>query len=218
MAAFSPCIPSANCLAHLAAALPSLPLACAPFAAGEALFSAFGVFDGHGGRQVATFASNSLLKAVMAEVDASPIPLQVRSAICLALGLCLGLCLWFDLILATQVLLKHACHTPCGICPTAAPASSYTRPGRPQEVPEVEGLSPEDAARWRLQATLMKRLPQACATAFRSVDTDAQCRWPQRGGSTATLAVACGWELLVANVGDSCAYLDTGSEVLQVGG
>ena len=28
--------------------------------------------------------------------------------------------------------------------------------------------------------------------------------------------MACGWELLVANVGDSCAYLDTGSEVLQV--
>lgn len=85
-------------------------------------------------------------------------------------------------------------------------------------MPEVEGLSPEDAARWRLQATLMMRLPQACATAFRAVDADAQRRWPQRGGSTATLAVACGWELLVANVGDSCAYLDTGSEVLQVGG
>ncbi len=52
-----------------------LPI-CLP--AGEASFSAFGVFDGHGGRQVATFASNNLLKAVMAEVDASPIPLQVR--------------------------------------------------------------------------------------------------------------------------------------------
>lgn len=53
--------------------------------------------------------------------------------------------------------------------------------------------------------------------AFKAIDADAQRRWPQRGGTTATLAVACGWELVVANVGDSCAYLDTGSEVLQVG-
>lgn len=29
-----------------------------------------------------------------------------------------------------------------------------------QEVPEVEGLSKEDAQAWRLQATLMARLPQ----------------------------------------------------------
>ncbi len=57
---------------------------------------------------------------------------------------------------------------------------------------------------------------QACSTAFKAVDADAQRRWPERGGTTATLALACGWELLVANVGDSCAYLDTGSEVLQV--
>ena len=60
-------------------------------------------------------------------------------------------------------------------------------------------------------------LPPACSAAFKAVDADAQRRWPDRGGTTATLAVACGWELVVANVGDSCAYLDTGSEVLQVG-
>ena len=35
-------------------------------------------------------------------------------------------------------------------------------------------------------------------------------------GTTATLAALNGWQLLVANVGDSSAYLDTGSEVLQV--
>ena len=58
-------------------------------------------------------------------------------------------------------------------------------------------------------------LAQACSAAFKAVDADAQRRWPERGGTTATLAVVCGWELLVANVGDSCAYLDTGSEVLQ---
>ena len=38
----------------------------------------------------------------------------------------------------------------------------------------------------------------------------------QVSGTTATVAAVVGWELLVANVGDSCAYLDTGSEVLQV--
>lgn len=35
-------------------------------------------------------------------------------------------------------------------------------------------------------------------------------------GTTATLAVAVGWELLVASVGDSLAFVDTGSEVIQV--
>lgn len=48
---------------------------------------------------------------------------------------------------------------------------------------------------------------------------DAECkRRFRRGGTTATLAVACGWELLVASVGDSWAYLDTGREILLVSG
>ena len=38
------------------------------------------------------------------------------------------------------------------------------------------------------------------------------------GGTTAVLALAVGWELLVAGVGDSLAVLDTGSEVLLVRG
>ena len=40
----------------------------------------------------------------------------------------------------------------------------------------------------------------------------------KESGSTATLALVVGWELLVANVGDSSAYLDTGSEIIQVTG
>lgn len=50
------------------------------------------------------------------------------------------------------------------------------------------------------------------------VEADAVCKSRFNvSGTTATLAVACGWELLVASVGDSCAYLDTGAEIVQVG-
>ena len=38
----------------------------------------------------------------------------------------------------------------------------------------------------------------------------------QVSGSTATVAAVTGWEVLIANVGDSCAYLDTGVEVILV--
>lgn len=66
---------AASCTRHLTRWPLTQPPCCRP--AGRTPFSAFGVFDGHGGRQVATFASNSLLKAVMAEVDRAPEPLQV---------------------------------------------------------------------------------------------------------------------------------------------
>jgi hypothetical protein len=38
----------------------------------------------------------------------------------------------------------------------------------------------------------------------------------QVSGSTATVLVVAGWHAVVANVGDSCAYLDTGVEVVLV--
>ena len=38
---------------------------------------------------------------------------------------------------------------------------------------------------------------------------------PQVSGSTVSLVTLVGWQLTVANVGDSCVYLDTGSEVIQ---
>jgi Protein phosphatase 2C len=40
---------------------------------------------------------------------------------------------------------------------------------------------------------------------------------PQESGTTATVAALIGWTVVVANVGDSLAFLDTGSEVVQVG-
>jgi serine/threonine protein phosphatase PrpC len=56
---------------------------------------------------------------------------------------------------------------------------------------------------------------QALHAAFVECDAECQRRF-KSSGTTATLAVAVGWELLVASVGDSCAYLDTGAEVIQV--
>lgn len=51
------------------------------------------------------------------------------------------------------------------------------------------------------------------------MDADKACRTRHKvSGTTATLAVVVGWELIVANVGDSAAYLDTGREVLAVSG
>ena len=38
----------------------------------------------------------------------------------------------------------------------------------------------------------------------------------QVSGTTATVAAISGWEVVIANVGDSCAYMDTGVEVVLV--
>ena len=91
-------------------------------------FSAFGVFDGHGGRSVATFASNSLLKAVMGEVDSSSVPLQVgaaQAAVC-PHAACLGrrrqrciCCLRLPpllLVLTAAATAARFCRR-CGCCP-----------------------------------------------------------------------------------------------------
>ena len=129
-------------------------------------FSAWGIFDGHGGRQVATFASHALLKYVV-----------------------------------------DGCSTPA---PEAVPLSG--------SVPEgLAHFGPEDQMDWMLQNELVRRLPQAIQKSFLECDEEACKRFPH-GGTTATMAILCGWQLLVANVGDSCAYLDTGSEVLAVSG
>jgi len=56
---------------------------------------------------------------------------------------------------------------------------------------------------------------QALYGAFMRADAECKRRF-RKGGTTATVAVACGWELLTASVGDSCAYLDTGREIMLV--
>eukprot|EP00891_Asterochloris_glomerata_P001693 jgi/Astpho2/1693/gw1.00032.145.1_t len=82
----------------------------------------------------------------------------------------------------------------------------------------AEHISAADSAGWQLQDQLVERLPVALKSAFVEVEAE-YFRSPARGsGSTGTVAVLVGWQLLVANVGDSCAYLDTGAEVVQVSG
>lgn len=65
---------------------------------------------------------------------------------------------------------------------------------------------------WAAQDALVHRLPSAMRRAFLQCNQEIlqKCK---TSGTTATLAVICGWELIVAAVGDSLAYLDTGSQV-----
>ena len=50
------------------------------------------------------------------------------------------------------------------------------------------------------------------------METNNECkRRFKQSGTTATLVMVVGWEVVVASVGDSCAYMDTGTEIIQVG-
>jgi serine/threonine protein phosphatase PrpC len=135
-------------------------------------FSAFGVFDGHGGKQVATFASNMVLKNTMAIMDSGS---------------------------TAHVSDLHNLHTTDLLSA------------------ETGIVGVVDVGVWQAQAAFVDRLPQALVQAFIQTDKESHRRF-NRGGTTATVAVLCGWELVVANVGDSLAYLDTGTEVLCICG
>jgi serine/threonine protein phosphatase PrpC len=68
-----------------------------------------------------------------------------------------------------------------------------------------------------LTAPFINCVLQALFAGF--LEADKACRSRHRvSGTTATLALVVGWELLVANVGDSAAFLDTGKEVIALSG
>lgn len=78
-------------------------------------------------------------------------------------------------------------------------------------------LAGDDVDAWQLQDAAVEQLPEALSHAFQQVQQDFFAQSKQ-SGTTATLVTLVGWDVFVANVGDSCAYLDTGCEVLQVSG
>lgn len=153
----------------------------------------WGVFDGHGGRQVATYASHALLKYV-AEYCACPCEAETVSQ---------------------EDEVSDGDSYDSYVSPRVLGDGEHggVEEGEIEEVFKQEGCMEE----WSVQYELMKRLPTAVQKAFSKCDEMA-CKQFAHGGTTATVALVCGWQLLVANVGDSCAYFDTGSEVLAVSG
>ncbi len=139
----------------------------------------WGVFDGHGGKQAATYASHALYKYMgefvsaggdddRRELDVEELRLPEDKSFMLSPGF-------------------------------------FRQMSKPRNV---------DA--FALQVEYMKRLPSAIRKAFLKTDEQARKQFQQGGGTTATMAFLCGWQLLVASVGDSQAFLDTGNEVLSV--
>jgi serine/threonine protein phosphatase PrpC len=157
----------------------------------NAHFGAWGVFDGHGGRQVATYASHSLIKFV-AEYCGHPLASNELDELHPSSDDCES----DDILCSPRVLDDSS-----------------------QRIDAVEHILQNEPAvdEWSAQCEFMKRLPIAVRRAFLKCDEMA-CKQFAHGGTTGTVAFLCGWQLLVANVGDSCAYLDTGSEVLAVSG
>lgn len=82
---------------------------------------------------------------------------------------------------------------------------------------ELGDADPETVAIWLLEDTVVKLLPSVLKSVFRSVHDDFVARH-SKSGTTATVAVVCGREVISANVGDSLAYLDTGTQVLLLSG
>ncbi|KAL3143652.1 hypothetical protein ABBQ38_002448 [Trebouxia sp. C0009 RCD-2024] len=127
-------------------------------------YDLFGVFDGHGGKQAAGFASKHVLPILQEELAGVDVK------------------------------------------PDAA---------LPEVLCEYTQLSDDDKLAWRMQDAMVQCLPAALVSTFKKVQDQFHAH-TQVSGSTATVAVIVGWDLLVASVGDSEAYLDTGAEVIQV--
>ncbi|KAI8474390.1 MAG: hypothetical protein J3K34DRAFT_130545 [Monoraphidium minutum] len=114
-----------------------------------------------------------------------------------------------------QAQLKDALQACAGSEPGAAAAAAAAAADGGEGEDGDEGVSQEERDVWAAQDALIERLPKALYAAFMRADAECKRRF-RKSGTTATLAVACGWSLLVAGVGDSCAYLDTGREIMLV--
>ncbi|EFJ42787.1 hypothetical protein VOLCADRAFT_121483 [Volvox carteri f. nagariensis] len=102
--------------------------------------------------------------------------------------------------------------------PAQLAAEGYLPANAAEDSPTGSGGDEAELERARVAAAqdaLISRLPKALHAGFVQCDEDVNSRH-KSSGTTATLAVQVGWELLVANVGDSLAYLDTGSEIVVI--
>ena len=70
---------------------------------------------------------------------------------------------------------------------------------------------------WLLEDTVAHLLPGVLHDVFGEVHREFVAEHKE-SGTTATVVLVCGHELISANVGDSLAFLDTGAQVLQLSG
>eukprot|EP01026_Neomeris_dumetosa_P017291 TRINITY_DN1661_c0_g1_i5.p1 TRINITY_DN1661_c0_g1~~TRINITY_DN1661_c0_g1_i5.p1 ORF type:complete len:848 (-),score=189.38 TRINITY_DN1661_c0_g1_i5:382-2925(-) len=68
---------------------------------------------------------------------------------------------------------------------------------------------------WKIEDEMVRVLPQILHTAFIKVDKECKEKC-EKSGTTATLLVMVGWQLVVASVGDSYCYVDNGKAVKLV--
>jgi len=156
-------------------------------------FSAYGIFDGHGGKAASAFAARHLLPHVARAAER-----------CSALSL-------------------PTPPTPDNGAAAGAAAASAAQNGGGGGAGTDDGEHDADqsgaatAAAWRAQDALAAALPWALREGFASADAECRRRHPS-SGTTATLALQAGFVLAVGSVGDSHAFLDTGKEVVQMSG
>ena len=153
----------------------------------------FGVFDGHGGKQAATFASRQLLARLQAALPSATVVHEGLAAAAADSGVAGG-----------------SRSGGGGGSSSMADELTTLRAQLAELGASEDALASADGA-----DALAAALPAALAAAFAATERDFLTR-NQESGTTATVAAVAGWQVLVANVGDSLAFLDTGSEVIQV--
>lgn len=164
----------------------------------------FGVFDGHGGKQAAQYASRNLLGRLRDKLGASEISLISHSSSGSSSSANLSPCL--------------SAESTAEAALQAGEASSNANDDTvPEQLRKCDSISSEAWDTWHAQDAVVDTLPRSLSSTFASIQEDFLAG-TKVSGTTATVAAFVGWELIVANVGDSLAYLDTGSEVIQVSG
>lgn len=175
----------------------------------------FGVYDGHGGKQAATFASRHLLEKLQAALQTAQ--QQPGSASQDEMPPELQDCP--HLTPEDWAAWSSQEHLVCAL-PQAFAAAFRELQADFFHSTKVTFRPLQSASLIPFSALALERLDAGnicmCDVGRRVLELKGWGCVVQESGTTATAAVLAGWDLIVANVGDSCAFLDTGSEVLQV--